>query len=241
LLGSPTVVADYTLPGNTSQVAARLLDVDPATGLETLVARGLWRPASGGPKRQVFQLHPAAWQVQPGHVVKLELLAKDAGAGGLGGYGRSSNDQQAVRVKNLELRLPVREKPGARKGLIRAPKPKFVPKGYRLARDFLGLAKIRAHLAGGPLKLTANGRLRLRVICPGAWQSCTKGSVRVKGRFLLAKGSFAAKGGQTKTLALPLTPAAVGLLQGTSRVRARVTVRTHETAGEARALRPVAR
>jgi predicted acyl esterase len=249
LLGSPTVIADFTLPGKTSQVAARLLDVDPATGLETLVARGLWRPASGGPTRQVFQLHPAAWQVQAGHVVKLELLAKDAGSGGLGGYGRPSDNQQAVRVKNLELRLPVREKPGARNGLIRAPKPKFVPQGYRLARDFLGLAKIRAHLAGGPLKLTANGRLRLRVICPGAWQACTKGSVRVKGapakgrggRFLLAQGSFRAKGGQTKTLALPLTPGAVGLFQGTGGIRARITVRTHETTGAGRALRPVVR
>ena len=40
-MGSPTVVADITSPGPTSQIAARLLDVDPATGNETLVARGL--------------------------------------------------------------------------------------------------------------------------------------------------------------------------------------------------------
>ena len=48
MLGSPTVVADFTLPGDTSQVAARLLDVAP-DGQETLVSRGLWRPATGGP------------------------------------------------------------------------------------------------------------------------------------------------------------------------------------------------
>ena len=39
LMGSPTVIANFTLPGDTSQVAARLLDVAP-DGQETLVARG---------------------------------------------------------------------------------------------------------------------------------------------------------------------------------------------------------
>ncbi len=48
MLGSATVIADFTLPGDTSQVAARLLDVAP-DGQETLVSRGLWRPATGGP------------------------------------------------------------------------------------------------------------------------------------------------------------------------------------------------
>ena len=45
LLGSPTVVADITSPGSNSQIAARLLDVDTGTNTQTLVARGLWRPA----------------------------------------------------------------------------------------------------------------------------------------------------------------------------------------------------
>ena len=45
LLGSPTVVADITSPGSDSQIAARLFDVDTGTNTQTLVARGLWRPA----------------------------------------------------------------------------------------------------------------------------------------------------------------------------------------------------
>ena len=44
LMGSPTVVADINSPSPTSQIAARLLDVDPGGGDETLVARGLYRP-----------------------------------------------------------------------------------------------------------------------------------------------------------------------------------------------------
>ena len=74
LLGSPTVVADITSPGANSQIAARLLDVDPA-GNQILVARGLWRPAiSPGVVRQVFQLHSNGWRFEVGHQVKLELL-----------------------------------------------------------------------------------------------------------------------------------------------------------------------
>ncbi len=60
MMGSATVIAKFTLAGETSQVAARLLDVAP-DGTEMLVDRGLWRPANGGPTKQVFQLHPNGW------------------------------------------------------------------------------------------------------------------------------------------------------------------------------------
>jgi len=135
LLGAPTVVADFTLPGDTSQVAARLLDVAP-DGTETLVDRGLWRPATGGPKRQVFQLHPNGWTFAAGHVPKLELLAADADGSALANYGRPSNGQQPVTVSKLELRIPVVERPGAAGGLVRYPAPKVVPYGSKLAADW---------------------------------------------------------------------------------------------------------
>jgi Acetyl xylan esterase (AXE1)/RTX calcium-binding nonapeptide repeat (4 copies) len=128
LMGSPTVIADFSSVGPTSQVAARLLDVAP-NGQATLVARGLWRPAVGsGPFREVFQLHPNGWRFEEGHVAKLELLPSDAP------YGRPSNGQQEVTVENLELRLPVLEEPG--KGMVVEPLPKVVPDGYELAPGF---------------------------------------------------------------------------------------------------------
>jgi hypothetical protein len=135
LLGAATVIADFTLKGSTSQVAARLLDVAP-DGTETLVARGLWRPANGGPKRQVFQLHPNGWRFAPGHVPKLELLAADADGAPLNNYGRPSDGQQPVKVAKLQLRLPVVQRPGAAGGLVRKPAPKVLPKGSKLAVDF---------------------------------------------------------------------------------------------------------
>jgi Acetyl xylan esterase (AXE1) len=134
LMGSPTIVADVNSPGPTSQLAARLEDVDPSTGNETLVARGLYRPEiNSGTEatRQVFQLHPNGWKFDSGHVAKLELLPDDQP------YGRSSNGQATITVSNLELRLPVLEQPGSFGGLVRVPAVKVVPPGYELSPDYV--------------------------------------------------------------------------------------------------------
>ena len=91
LMGSPTIIADINSPGPTSQIAARLLDVNGSN--ETLVARGLYRPdinTGTATTHQVFQLHPNGWKFQAGHVAKLELLPADQP------YGRNSNGQAPV-------------------------------------------------------------------------------------------------------------------------------------------------
>jgi predicted acyl esterase len=139
LMGSPTVIANVTSPGSDSEVAARLLDVDPATNNETLVARGLWRPAiSSTAARQVFQLHPNGYKFPGGHFVKLELLSQDATTTPDSSYGRPSNNQQSVTVKKVQLRLPVSDAVGSLGNLVQPPLPKFLPPGYQLARDFAG-------------------------------------------------------------------------------------------------------
>jgi hypothetical protein len=134
LMGSPTVVADINSAGLTSQVAARLLDVDPASGNERLVARGIYRPEINTgleATRQVFQLHPNGWKFEAGHIAKLELLPADQP------YGRNSNGQAPVTVSNLDLRLPVLETPGSRDGLVRSPAEKVLPPGYELSADYI--------------------------------------------------------------------------------------------------------
>jgi predicted acyl esterase len=152
LMGSPTVVADITSRGATSQIAARLLDVDVAAGTETLIARGLWRPAvSAEPVRQVFQLHPNGYRFPAGHVVKLELLPNDNPY-----YGRESNGQEEVRLSNLELLLPVLEQPGALGGLVQSPAPKVLPPGYTLARGFTSASSAPA------VRKTKRASLRFR-------------------------------------------------------------------------------
>jgi hypothetical protein len=132
LAGSPTIVATLDTKGANDMVAARLYDVDGAT--QRLIARGVQRPLNpgGGPTRQVFQLHPQAWTVQPGHVLKLELLAQDAQ------YLRTPAGQQSVGVSDLQLRVPVVDAPGRDLGglTVSSPAAKIVPPGGKLARDY---------------------------------------------------------------------------------------------------------
>ncbi|HEY2775497.1 MAG TPA: CocE/NonD family hydrolase [Candidatus Binatia bacterium] len=129
LMGAATIVADFLSPSPTAQVAARLEDVDPSTNMETLVARGLYRPEVNTTTAscQVFQLHPNGWRFAPGHIVKLELLPADQP------YGRNSNGQLPIIVTNLRLRLPVLEAPDS--GQVQSPSPKVLPEGYALAPD----------------------------------------------------------------------------------------------------------
>ncbi len=108
LLGSPIVVASLNVTGQFAFIAARLWDVDPASGNETLLARGVYRIDSSAPDGlQVFQLHPGAWHFAAGHVPKLELLGQDSP------YVRTANGAFAISVSDLQLRLPVHEVPGA--------------------------------------------------------------------------------------------------------------------------------
>jgi hypothetical protein len=119
LLGSPTVIANLTVSGQFPFIAARLLDVDPSSNTETLVARGIYRIDSNAPNGvQVFQLHPGAWHFAAGHIPKLELLGQDSP------YARTSNGQFQIQVSGLQLRLPVHEAPGTAPG-VGSPKPPF--------------------------------------------------------------------------------------------------------------------
>jgi hypothetical protein len=233
LLGSPTVIARFALTGNTSQVAARLLDVAP-DGQQTLVARGLWRPKAGT-KRQVFQLHANGWHFAEGHVAKLELLPADNGSGPLGGYGRTSNDQQDVEVKELQLRLPVVEKPGSLEGLVRAHAPRLVPRNQELARDFR--RDPRAKLTRGELELTGH-TLRAEVKCPGQFTTCQKGEVELvgevgRGSLCLMTGNFSLRGGQKETVELRASRCLLAYMRDHERLRVTAYVTSAETTGRA--------
>jgi hypothetical protein len=158
LMGSPTIIADINSPSPTSQLAVRLLDVEPGGLEETLVARGIYRPqVSSGTEstRQVFQLHPNGWRFEDDHFAKLELLPADQP------YGRESNGQGPVTVSNLELRLPVLEEPGTL-GVVESPAAKVVPDGYELAADY--------RPAGYPRPKAASP---VRVALVPAYQQCS--------------------------------------------------------------------
>jgi hypothetical protein len=235
LLGAATVIAKFTLPGDTSQVAARLLDVGP-DGQETLVARGLWRPATGGPTKQVFQLHPNGWTFAAGHVPKLELLPADTNPGLTGGYGRASNDQQPVTVKQLQLRLPVREKPGSLDGLVRAPAKRVLPEGEELAADFAALRNRHPRLATRRLD-ASRSKVAGKVACPKRWAACHDLSLTAtKGGKKVAIGKRArVGGGKEKQLKLKLTGRGRKLIGKRSKTKVKVEISAAELAGAVKA------
>jgi hypothetical protein len=131
LLGSPTVIANLNVTGEFAYIAARLLDVDPTTNTETLLARGIYRIDPNAPNgRQVFQLHPGAWHFAAGQIPELELLGRDSP------YSRPSNGTFSISVSNLQLRLPVHEVPGAHgtPPVVRKPPPLATPHQRRATR-----------------------------------------------------------------------------------------------------------
>jgi acetyl esterase/lipase len=132
IAGASTVVGEFSTPAENDQIIARLYDVNEgAGGTQQLIGRAIYRPISpgGGFVRQVFQLHPQAWKIAGGHVLKLELLVQDST------YVRSSSSPASIQVKNLELRVPTIEPPGSDGGLVQAPQVKYLPPGYTFARD----------------------------------------------------------------------------------------------------------
>jgi predicted acyl esterase len=208
LLGSPTIVADLATTGTESELAARLLDVSPA-GTERLVARGLLRPGSSG--ATVFQLHPQAYRFAAGDVAKLELLPSDAP------YARVSNAQAPLTVSDLELRLPVREQPGALGGLVQAPAPKVLPPGYELAAGYEGAGggaapiSARGTVAGLTKLLSISGgrrAVRVRLRCAGAGDCSGRLAIATRHgrrRIALARGRYSLAAGKRRLVRLPLS------------------------------------
>ena len=130
VMGSPTVIAKFTYSGdNPPQVAARLVDVTADGSKKTLVNRGVWR--LNGTGFQVFQLNPNGWHVDEGHKLRLELLPFDGGNANpsavLSNFSRPTTGEPAITVEDAQLRVPVRESPGALNGLVKAPAKRVMP------------------------------------------------------------------------------------------------------------------
>ncbi len=164
IAGASTVIGEISTPAENGQIIARLYDVNETAKTEQLIGRAMYRPISpgGGFVKQVFQLHPQAWKVEAGHVVKLELLAQDST------YARTSSTPRTIQVKNLELRVPTIDAPGSDEGLVQTPLAPYLPPGYSLARNQMTSAPGAPHLTSGS-NPNANGQFTL------AWEASEPG------------------------------------------------------------------
>jgi predicted acyl esterase len=101
MLGVPTVTLDADPTATEMYVAAHLWDVDPATGMQTLVDRGVYRLGSDEPQTfGVFQLFGNAYSFAPGHILKLELTADDSPS-----FGRYPT-AGSISISNVSLAIP---------------------------------------------------------------------------------------------------------------------------------------
>ena len=241
LMGSPTVVAKIDSPTANSEVAARLLDVDP-NGTETLVDRQLLRPAIGS-ARQVFQLHPTGHLFAPGHVPKLELLPSDShGSLPVGGYGRAANGQGQVTVSGLSLRLPTLDGPGAAAGQVHPASALPLPCGMAIAPEFSSSLYLRGSLSGG--KLRFKGRkgkvpvdsapgpnaclVKVRLLGSGKHKkkkghAAKKRKKHKKKKKVLGRGSATIPGGQSAIVRLKLSKRGRAAVKRGRGIRVQVT------------------
>ena len=238
LMGAPTIVATIANPMANSELAARLLDVDPGSGTETLVARQLYRP-DVGTSRQVFQLHPSGHLFAAGHVAKLELLPKDAGGGGLNSYGRPANGQGDITISNLDLRLPVVEAPGGAGGQVVSSPALPLPCGKGIAQQYSSAEYVRATLGSGKLKRKGRTvkvpvdsapsgeacKVQVRLIGkkPKKTKKHSAAAAKKKGKKskVLGKGKATIAAGQSGTVKVKLTKNGQGALG--KKVRVEVT------------------
>jgi fermentation-respiration switch protein FrsA (DUF1100 family) len=106
VLGMTHVRADVAVTGHDALLVGRLWDVNPATGRQRLVDRGVVRLRSR--KLVSFDLNGSGYKFARGHQIKLELLGRDTPT-----Y-RAANDTFSVTVKQLRVALPTRERPAKR-------------------------------------------------------------------------------------------------------------------------------
>jgi fermentation-respiration switch protein FrsA (DUF1100 family) len=106
LIGRTTISARVRVRGSNAQLDGRLWDVDPRTGRQRLVDRGVVRLRSR--VAVSLRLNGNGYRFARGHTVKVEVLGRDAPT-----Y-RASNGTFSVTLSRLRVALPTQERLGRR-------------------------------------------------------------------------------------------------------------------------------
>src|SRR5207302_9517618 len=104
MIGAPIVDITYTTTSPDTELAVRLWDVDPASGIQALVTRGVYRALDGpgSALRARFEIAPNGYRWAPGHVLKIEVTSNDEP------YYQPSNIPAVVAIVSMTLTLPTR-------------------------------------------------------------------------------------------------------------------------------------
>ena len=103
LMGAPIAGVDVTLGGANAELAMRLWDYDPAGNTQTLITRNVTRLAGlpGSTVHLNSELWATAWQVLPGHQLRLDMTQVDTPT------WRPDNLPSALILQNITLTTPI--------------------------------------------------------------------------------------------------------------------------------------
>jgi predicted acyl esterase len=104
MIGAPIIDVTYATTSPDAELAVRLWDVDPSTGLQALVTRGVYRAVNGPGTalRARFEIAPNGYRWAVGHTLKIEVTANDAP------YYQPSNILGILMIDSMTLSLPTR-------------------------------------------------------------------------------------------------------------------------------------
>ncbi len=102
LLGSTSIAVTHPKASGTSQIVARIWDVDTKAKTMRMVDRSVTRPTAGATK-QTLRFNGNAWRFAKGHRIRIELTAGDPPT------FRPSNGSFSLRILTAKATLPTRE------------------------------------------------------------------------------------------------------------------------------------
>jgi hypothetical protein len=105
MLGQPVITGRVHTRGDNGQLAARVWDRAPGTGMQRLITRGIYRLTDDQRGRFKFTLDGNGWKFSRGHRIVVELLGRDAPT-----YAPAPTAFSA-RLTNVRVSVPVRERP----------------------------------------------------------------------------------------------------------------------------------
>jgi acetyl esterase/lipase len=102
VIGQTRLAVSHAGTGSAVQLHARMYDLDPGSGQQTLVDVGLYVPSTAT-GTSTFDLQGNGWRFPAGHVIRLELSQDDAP------YIKASNQPSSLTISRVTMDLPVRE------------------------------------------------------------------------------------------------------------------------------------
>ncbi len=104
LIGQPTLHVQFISTGVDTQLNVRLWDVAPDGSTQTLVSRGTYRHlgTAGSAAQATFQIMGNAWDFQPGHTLRLEIVGNDSP------FYQANNLASETTISAVRLSLPIR-------------------------------------------------------------------------------------------------------------------------------------